>query len=133
MAMILTRKHIGDVSIESGRLLVIDPIYLRHWQAGEYRQEEPSMLNSYDEACKVAGSEPWHGRMFDDAAVIIAPPDGDGSYPVYGYFTHDGLCVKLDIVLGVEAVDWQDALEWEFHDVEGLFSGIKACTEDTEA
>lgn len=122
MATALIRRRIGVVSVESGRLLIVDPVYLRHWKPGEYRPDEPAIHNSYDEACKLTRSEPWHGAMFDEAAVVLAPPDGDGIYPVYGYFTEDGLCARLDITLSLEAADWQDLLGWSFGNVSTVFS-----------
>jgi hypothetical protein len=62
-------------------------------------------------------TEPWYGWMLGGEALAISPPDGDGMYPVYGYFTEDGLCVKLDIVLSLEAADWNDLLEWELSQI----------------
>ncbi len=123
MAIELFRMHIGDISIESGRLIIVDPVYLRHWRTGEYVPEVPQMLNSYDEALKLTGVEPWYSAMFDGAAVVVAAPDGDGIYPVYGYFTEDGMCDKLDVVLGIEAADWQDVLGLEFQGLQGQLSG----------
>lgn len=113
--MAVVRKHIGHVSVESGRLMVVDPIFMKQWQAGEFLEEVPGVLNSYDEACKITMQEPFYGWMLSGEALIVAPPDGDGTYPVYGYFTEDGSCVKLDIVLSLEAADWNDLLEWELN------------------
>ena len=80
--MALRRRHIGDVQIESGRLMLVDPCYLRHWTAGEFHEEVSEPLNSYDEAMKLTSNEPWYGRMFDESAGVAAPADGDGAYPV---------------------------------------------------
>lgn len=111
--MALVRRHIGNLSVESGRLMLVDPIFMKYWNAGEFRQEVLSVLNSYDEACKITLTEPWYGWMLDASAFVVAPPDGDGTYPLYGYFTQDGFCVKIDVVLSLEAADWNDLLEWE--------------------
>ena len=111
--MSMRRRHIGDVQIESGRLMLVDPCYLRHWKPGEFREEVNESLNSYDEALKLTCNEPWYGRMFDESAVVAAPADGDGAYPVYGYFTEDGLLVKITITLGEEAVDPFDRPHWQ--------------------
>lgn len=114
--MALRRRHIGDVHIESGRLMLVDPCYLRHWKAGEFREEVNEPLNSYDEAMKLTTNEPWYGRMFDESAVVAAPADGDGAYPVYGFFTEEGLLVKISILLGEEAVDPFDQIHWQGRD-----------------
>jgi hypothetical protein len=111
--MYLRRKHIGDVSVESGGMVLVDPCYLKHWRAGEFRQEVPEALNHYDEACKLTLDEPWYGRMLGDNAVVVAPAEGDGYYPVYGYFSEDGYLVKISVVLGVEAVEPFDMPAWE--------------------
>ncbi|MEO8287782.1 MAG: hypothetical protein ABI670_15245 [Chloroflexota bacterium] len=98
--------------MESGGLILVDPCYLKKWQPGEFRQEVPEALNHYDEACKLTIDEPWYGRMLEDNAVVVAPADGDGSYPVYGYFSEDGYLVKISVVLGVEAVEPFDMPMW---------------------
>lgn len=110
--MYLNRKYIGNVHVESGRLLLIDPCNLKNWQPGIYDPTFPLPLNHYDEAQKLADTEPWHGRMFDDCAVVVTPADGAGPYPVYAYFTEDGLLVKVAVVMGVEAVEEIDEPAW---------------------
>jgi hypothetical protein len=111
--MYLRRKHIGDVSVESGGLVIVDPCYLKRWKAGEFHEEVPEALNNYDEACKLTIDEPWYGRMLDGNAVVVAPADGDGYYPVYAYFSEDGYLVKISVLLGAEAVDPRDMPAWE--------------------
>ena len=123
--MALVRRHIGHISVESGRLVLVDPIFLKRWRAGEFQEEVPGFLNSYDEACKITLKEPWYGWMLDGEALVVSPPDGDDQYPVYGYFTEDGLCVKLDVVLSLEAADWNDLLEWELSQIKGEANGAE--------
>jgi hypothetical protein len=96
--------------------MLVDPCYLRHWTAGEYHEEVSEPLNSYDEAMKLTSNEPWYGRIFDDSAVVAAPADGDGIYPVSGFFTEEGFLVKISILLGEEAVDPFDRPQWESRD-----------------
>jgi hypothetical protein len=81
--MALVRRHIGHISVESGRLVLVDPIFLKRWRAGEFQPEVPEFLNSYDEAHKITLKEPWYGWMLDGEALVISPPDGDDQYPVY--------------------------------------------------
>ena len=44
------RKLVGWVSVESGRVILADPIFLRDWNSGPYMPEVEEPLNSYDEA-----------------------------------------------------------------------------------
>lgn len=30
------KKHIGNVSVDSGTLIVIDPCYIKHWDTGKH-------------------------------------------------------------------------------------------------
>jgi hypothetical protein len=104
---------IGDVAVECGRVVVVDPCYLRKWKAGEFYPEVEQALNSYDEAMKLTEGEPGYGRIFDGSGIVVAVASGDGEYPVYGYFNEDGVCLKLELVLtgsAKRAFTWDD---WE--------------------
>jgi hypothetical protein len=114
--MFLRRKHIGNISVESGRLILIDPLHLKSWNPGEHYPEVPMALNHYDEAQKAAAAEPWYGRMLDDSGVVVSPAEGDGTYPVYGFFTDEDLLVKISVVMGVEGVEAFDRPAWERRD-----------------
>jgi hypothetical protein len=68
----------GEVSVDSGSLLVIDPAYVKYWGTGEH----PEL--SYDSVLE--GGAPAKQLHFDNgrpAAVLIQNFGGDGGYPVH--------------------------------------------------
>ena len=105
------RKLVGWVSVESGRVVLADPIFLKDWVPGQYVPEVDEPLNSYDEALKLTEGEPGHGAMLDDAAVVLSAAGGDGRYPVYGLFAADG-CVRVELVLSREAATPEERSSW---------------------
>lgn len=105
------RKLVGWVSVESGRVILADPIFLRDWNSGPYMPEVEEPLNSYDEALKLTEGEPGHGAMLDEAAVVLSAAGGDGRYPVYGLFGDDG-CARVEIVLSREAATPDERASW---------------------
>jgi hypothetical protein len=105
------RKLVGWVSVESGRVVLADPIFLKGWVPGQYVPEVDDPLNSYDEALKLTEGEPGHGAMLDDAAVVLAAAGGDGRYPVYGLFG-DGGCARVEIMLSREAAAPEEKASW---------------------
>ncbi|MFP3443206.1 hypothetical protein R0K18_36280, partial [Pantoea sp. SIMBA_133] len=48
------REFIGEVCVDSGQLMIIDPCYLHEWKSGEYGAEDG---NHYDQACKASLSD----------------------------------------------------------------------------
>ena len=110
------RKLVGWVSVESGRVVLADPIFLRGWVPGQYVPEVDEPLNSYDEALKLTEGEPGHGAMLGDTAIVVLAAGGDGRYPVYGLFG-DGGCARVEIVLSREAAMPDELTAW--HDDEG--------------
>src|SRR5688500_18698553 len=111
--MALARKQIGEIWVESGRLMLADPLYMAQWRAGEFRQETEQPLNSYDEACKLTVEAPWYCSMMEGSVVVFAAALGDGNYPVYGYFNVRGRCVKVEVVMSIEASHPEDLPYWK--------------------
>jgi hypothetical protein len=105
------RKLVGWVSVESGRVIFADPIFLRDWRAGPYVPEVEEPLNSYDEALKLTDGEPGHGSMLDESAVVLSAAGGDGRYPVYGLFVESG-CARVEVVLCRDAVAPDERAAW---------------------
>jgi hypothetical protein len=110
-AMNYDRKLVGWVSVECGRVILADPIFLRDWRAGPYVPEVEDPLNSYDEALKLTEGEPGHGAMLDETAVVLSAAGGDGRYPVYGLFG-DGGCTRVEVVLSREAATPDERAAW---------------------
>lgn len=105
------RKLVGWVSVESGRVILADPIFLRDWSPGPYVPEVDEPLNSYDEALKLTEGEPGHGAMLDESAVVLSAAGGDGSYPVYGLFGDEG-CARIEVVLSRQAASPDELAAW---------------------
>lgn len=71
-------KRLGEVSVDSGTLLVIDPAYLSEWGTGEH----PDLsMEGYRAAWK-AGRNQLCFANGKTAAVFIKGFGGDGTYPV---------------------------------------------------
>jgi hypothetical protein len=105
------RKLVGWVSVESGRVALVDPIFLKAWLPGPYVPEVDEPLNSYDEALKLTEGEPGHGSILDEAAVVLTAAGGDGRYPVYGLFGADG-CARVEVILSREAAAPDELAAW---------------------
>ncbi|MEO8288298.1 MAG: hypothetical protein ABI670_17880 [Chloroflexota bacterium] len=110
--MVLERRHIGYVTVESGRLVLVDPIFLKYWRAGECVPDQEHPVNSYDEAWKLTSAAPWHGRMLGDAAIVLAPSGGDGHYPAFVTYDRDSRCAKLEVVFSIGATQPWDMPVW---------------------
>jgi hypothetical protein len=109
--MNIDRKLVGWVWVESGRVILADPIFLKGWKAGPYVPERDEPLNSYDEALKLTEGEPGHGTMLDDTAVVLSAAGGDGRYPVYALLGDEG-CARVEIVLSRRAAAPDELAAW---------------------
>jgi len=76
---------IGEVSVDSGQILIVDPCYLDRWKDGPFRKGILSDDNNYAECCNIT-NDPGFGQVFYDLAVTTTTLYGDGSYPVYAIF-----------------------------------------------
>jgi len=77
-------KKIGEISVDSGQILVCDPCYLKDWKADRVSDEGvPSADFSYSGACSQTLSEKRCGGIGDGLGIAIATAYGDGTYPVY--------------------------------------------------
>lgn len=81
-------KKVGDVAVDSGQVLVVDPCYLHEWKHGEFDPDanvraEPK--NSYAAACKMTLGEGRAGEMLiagkGGTGVVTSSGFGDGCYP----------------------------------------------------
>jgi hypothetical protein len=71
-------KKIGDVSVDSGTLMVIDPAYLSHWNTGEH----PDLTDDGRRKAWKEGRTQLYFTNGIPAAVFIKGFGGDGRYPV---------------------------------------------------
>ena len=83
----MTREKVGEVWVDSGQLIIVDPSYLRDWEANRFNDEDPEDPEdpednsfSYAGACNttlsVGAGQLAHG-------AVASATGGDGSYPVY--------------------------------------------------
>ena len=78
-------EHIGDVAVDSGELLVIDPAYT---------EEQDMVLQADDE--QQSQLRFTHGAA---ASVKFPTPGGDGFYPVFVHTGPDGVATHVVISL----------------------------------
>ena len=93
----MTREKVGEVWVDTGQLIIVDPSYLRDWEANRFNDEDPEDNSfSYAGACNttlsVGAGQLAHG-------AVASATGGDGSYPVYAE-TIDGCVQRLIIELG---------------------------------
>ena len=69
-----TQYHYGNIGVDSGQLLIIDPCYL----------EEFMKLYSYDDICNHEG-EMKYKRGHGGIACKLQGFGGDGYFPVYAW------------------------------------------------
>lgn len=74
------RKYIGKATIDSGKLLLVDPCYLADWNADQCAGEERPADFSYSGACANRDG-PLQGPGYQVA--INVGTGGDGTVPVY--------------------------------------------------
>ncbi|MFA0888149.1 MAG: hypothetical protein ACC613_03505 [Synergistales bacterium] len=105
------RFLLGQVSVDSGQLVLVDPCYLKDWKDGEFRIEGGAD-NDYARCCMVSLSVEGGGQVFDDLAVCFSTGWGDGTYPVYAT-KEDGRIVKVEILMTVGEEEEEAAEEEE--------------------
>ncbi|QNK54548.1 DUF4241 domain-containing protein [Paenibacillus sp. PAMC21692] len=95
-------RPIGEVTVDSGQLAIIDPCYLERWQHGEYMPEVNGPANDFDSACKASVSRRGFGPIMDERGIAFSSGHGDGVYPVRAVFDGDGRVVRVEIDMSVE-------------------------------
>jgi hypothetical protein len=102
-------KHVGDVGVDSGQIMVGDPCYVREFVSDEFNNVESvdgAFPYSYSGACSAtcsAGAGQLAVRPGVGSAVVSSTAFGDGIYPVFQVF-EDGKLVALhiDLTMGDE-------------------------------
>jgi hypothetical protein len=94
----MTREKVGEVWVDTGQLIIVDPGYLHDWEANRFDDEDPEDNSfSYAGACNttlgVGAGQLAHG------AVVSNTAGGDGVYPVYAEII-SGRVQRLIIELG---------------------------------
>jgi Protein of unknown function (DUF4241) len=91
-----SNEYLGDVCVDSGQLLVVDPCYLSEWKHGDYVGGGTSE-NSYDEACIASMGKESHGSVLRGLGLSFSSGYGDGIYSVFGKRDGNGKIVKIEI------------------------------------
>lgn len=92
-------KEIGEFSVDSGQLLLVDPCYLNEWvDDGDDVDFNKFGEFSYDGACSETSSEKGYGQLGGLNALVVSTGYGDGVYPVYAKKNEDGRISEIKIV-----------------------------------
>ncbi len=95
----MKKINIGNVAVDSGQVVIVDPCYLSNWKDGEY--EKNSNENHYSEACNITLKDGYGEMIVSGIAgtgVVSSTYDGDGVYPVYAYVKEGGGVAQLEII-----------------------------------
>lgn len=113
-------RKVGEISVDSGQIIIIDPCYLSSWKHGEFNvsryQAEPisESENSYDEACRVTLNSVC-GEIHRDLGFASSTLYGDGVYNVYARFQGNRVAqLTIDFTDEVETYIDDDGEEYNF-------------------
>lgn len=81
------RHLIGEVWVDSGQVMLVDPCYLHEWGGNDYGDTDKATFD-YSGVCavtlgKAEGQEGEQAGQVAHGAVVTSSGWGDGSYPVY--------------------------------------------------
>src|SRR4051812_46667979 len=86
---IVTRRFLGNVEVDSGTLIVGDPMYvLPETARGKAGVDYQAVIDAPDEVVSALGGQP---------VMLLGRFGGDGSYPVFAEFDDDGVMVRLTV------------------------------------
>jgi hypothetical protein len=147
---------VGRVGVDAGMVMVGDPCYLSdygkkssdgfEWVEGEVEAQKTAneFEYSYSGACAATLSENSAGELGNGSAVAVSSGYGDGQYPVYAHYNHEGRIERLEVVFvpdeeeeDVEEDDYNDD-EIECEDCGGAFEQIhgeqkcESCQEEAD-
>jgi len=89
---------IGEVGIDSGQILLIDPCYIdSNWVKSEEGKGEYGG-GSYEDCCKVTLGDKSAGEVKSIGGVASETGYGDGVYPVYAKYDRRGRITEIRIV-----------------------------------
>lgn len=91
-------RKLGEVGVDSGGLIIVDPCYLSKWKDGEYGKN-----NHYTKACKARDNENRGSEVLVSGVagngVSFTSGYGDGVYPVLAHYNGDGVIDEVVIKL----------------------------------
>jgi hypothetical protein len=104
-------------------VMVGDPCYLDKFTDHEYDEVKVDAQKtsgkyeySYSGACAATLSDNSAGQLGRGDAVAVSSGYGDGVYPVYATYNHEGRIVKLEVIFDADSDE--DADEDDYNDDE---------------
>lgn len=111
---------VGRVGVDAGMVMVGDPCYLDKFTDHEFDDEKVEAQRasgkydySYSGACAATLSENSAGQLGIGDAVAVSSGYGDGVYPVYAHYNHEGRIERLEVVFVINDEDEDDVQEDE--------------------
>ena len=91
------KKLIGNITVDSVQIIVVDPCYLKDYKANDYVKKEDNDF-SYNNICHLTIQNKHQLRQGDwNFAIASNTGYGDGTYPVYAEKDKDGTVKKIII------------------------------------
>ena len=145
---------VGRVGVDAGMVMVGDPCYLDkygkessdgfEWVESEVDAQKTKQKYdySYSGACAATLGENSAGELGRADAVAVSSGYGDGVYPVYAHYNHEGRIERLEVVFvnddEEEDVEEDNDDEIECEDCGGSFEQIhgeqkcESCQEEAD-
>ena len=119
---------VGNVSVDSGQVIIVDPCYIMDGEHDEAPEHDPSdhKVASYGHPCAVTLSDEQVGEFpVKGFATSVASSSGygDGNYPVYATKNEDGRVSELTIYFD------EDPNTGELPAAAQMMKGMKAMNE----
>lgn len=103
------RVRIGTCAVDSGQIMVVDPCYLDEYKADDFDPDTAKLNDfSYSGACATTLTSLGAGQIRTMTAVVASSGYGDGLYPVYATYDHEGTITKLEIEFVWDDEDGED-------------------------
>lgn len=96
------KELVGNIAVDSGQIMIVDPCYLNDWVANEYTdfEQPPTGKFDYNGACTATVTRKGFGILsnkYCGLAAVSSSGYGDGEYPVYATRNSDGRIIRLTI------------------------------------
>jgi hypothetical protein len=96
---------VGRVGVDAGMVMVGDPCYLDKFTDHDFddakveaQKAKGKYEYSYSGACAATLGENSAGELGRADAVAVSSGYGDGVYPVYAHYNHEGRIERLEVV-----------------------------------
>lgn len=100
------KKNHGNVGVDSGQLLIIDPCYV--WE-DDFKAEGKATGLPYDTACRLTLGKDGCGEV--EGGFVFGTAYGDGTYSVTVERNAHGGIVR--VIIDLDEMDEMDEDEWE--------------------